>query len=234
MAIASASLQTFNSTANAASLTVSYTAPAGTDRVLVVRVMGQRGAETDFTLTATWNSTAMTEAVTVTNTSTSRWYRTSTFYLALGTAAGTTTADVVVTAGASLQGFVGSIETLTGAHQTAVLGATGTDTGTDVQSDVTLTGVTAGSYMVGYVGTHSGGTPTWTWTNVTEDSDQNNGNNNAEAAGSGAYYANAGTSNVTFTATRSAGVAYAAVAAEFLAAPSGVPVQAMYYARLRK
>lgn len=58
MAIASASLQTFNSNANASSLTVSYTAPAGTDRVLVVRVMGQRGAETDFTLTATWNGDA--------------------------------------------------------------------------------------------------------------------------------------------------------------------------------
>lgn len=220
MALTTNNRQSTHSTTNGTSYTLaSYAIPAGSNRVLVVRVGAQRGAETDFTLSATFNSVAMTEALSDTVTSTSRRQKVAVFYLI---APDQTTANIVVTSSVTLQGCWIVAETLLDCHQTTPTGGTDTDQGNPVTSF--SVSATAGSLILAAVCTTSGLTPTWSWSTATEDYDINAGaNDTAEVAGSCGSLAVVSTGANTFSATRSATAsAQAGVAVEFK--PATAPV----------
>jgi hypothetical protein len=196
----------------------SYTPSSGSDSVLVVRATGLRTTETTFTLSATFGGVAMTAAVTADSSSSSRWYRTSIFYLI---APGTSAGDIVVTANATIGGFLIDAVTLLGAAQSAVVGVTDTDAVASGTSDTNyvLTGCTSGSLLVAAVGSTSANAPSWTWTTATGDYVLAGANDTTEPAGSGGYYFTSG-GNETLTATRTTGgSAQVGCAAEFKAVP---------------
>lgn len=220
MAITTSAVTTYNNAAAGASHTVSYTVSAGSNQVLVVRAGARRGALNTTTQTATYNGVSMTSGVTqVKDDASTNTYRVNIFYLA-NPASGTH--DFVVTGNVSLL-YAGAIQVLDGVDLVNLPGVNNTDTGTDAQSDVALTSMTADSYSVGIHVSSSSGAPTWTWTNVSEDFDFNGASG---IAVSGAYYANASASSVTFTGTRSASAAYCAAALEFKADATGQPMVA--------
>ena len=215
MAVTRNNQQNTRTTANATSATLaSYTPTSGTDSVLVVRASALRTSETTFTLSCAFGATGMTQAVTAETSSTSRWYRTSIFYLVNP---GTSAADIVVTASTTMGGFIIDAVTLLGAAQSSVVGITDTDAVTNSTADTTYTlnSTTANSLIVAAVMSTSAGAPTWSWSTATEDYDLAGSSDTAELAGSGGYYATSG-GNVTLTATRSATVvAQVGCAAEF-------------------
>lgn len=236
MAITRNNQQNTRSTTNAASATLaSYTPTSGSNSVLVVRVAALRATETTFTLSCTFGGTGMTEAVTAETSSSSRWYRTSIFYLINPTGTG----DIVATASVSMAGFIIDAVTLLGAAQSSVVGSTDTDAVTNVTADTSyaLTGVSANSLLVAMVMSTCAGPPTWSWTTATEDYDLAGGADTSEPAGSGGYYEAASGGSITLTATRSATVAaQVGCAAEFkMAAASGttVPVFDHHYRMMR-
>lgn len=236
MAITRNNQQNTRSTANATSATLaSYTPTSGSNSVLVVRVAALRVTETTFTLSCTFGGTGMTEAVTAETSSSSRWYRTSIFYLINPTGTG----DIVATASVSIAGFIIDAVTLLGAAQSSVVGSTDTDAVTNVTADTSyaLTGVSANSLLVAMVMSTCAGPPTWSWTTATEDYDLAGGADTSEPAGSGGYYEAASGGSITLTATRSATVvAQVGCAAEFkMAAASGttVPVFDHHYRMMR-
>ena len=235
MAITTNNLQTTRSTTNANSYTLaSYAVASGSNRVLVVRVMAMRGAETNFTLSATFNSVSMTEAVTHTANTTSRWYRSSIFYLI---APDETTADVVVSVSATIISCAIAVETLHGAAQSSLIGQTDTDSTNSTAATVTLSllGCSTNSRIIAAVVSNSGGPPTWSWGTASEDYDLAHATAElTEMAGSGGSYETSG-GDVTVTATRSANAFQAAVAAEFKQAATGglvVPVFMHHYRQM--
>lgn len=237
MAITRNNQQNTRSTTNAASATLaSYTPTSGSNSVLVVRVAALRTTETTFTLSCTFGGVSMTEAVTAETSSTSRWFRTSIFYLVNP---GTSSGDIVATASATMAGFIIDAVTLLGAAQSSVVGSTDTDAVTNVTADTSyaLTGVSANSLLVAMVMSTCAGPPTWSWTTATEDYDLAGGADTSEPAGSGGYYEAASGGSITLTATRSATVvAQVGCAAEFkMAAASGttVPVFDHHYRMMR-
>ena len=227
--------QNTRTVANATSATrASYAPTSGSDRVLIVRASGLRTTEATFTLSCTFGGVGMTEAVTAETSSSSRWYRTSIFYLI---APSTSAGDIVVTSSQSLTGFIIDAVTLLGAAQTSLVGSTDTDavTNSTANTSYTLTGCTSNSLLVAMVMSTCAGPPTWSWSTATEDYDLAGSADTAELAGSGGYYETSG-GDVTLTATRSATVAaQVGCAAEFKAATAGtstVPVLAHHYAVL--
>lgn len=222
--------QTSRTTTNGTSYTLaSYTPTSGSDAVLVVRASGLRATETAFTLSATFGGVAMTAAVTSDTSTTSRWYLTSIFYLI---APGTSAGNIVVTANATIGGFLVDAMTLLGAAQSAVVGVTATDAVPSSTSGTSyiLNGCTAGSLLVAAVGSSAANAPSWNWTTATKDYDPTVTDDSSEVAGSGAYYLTSG-GNSTLTATRTTGGSgQAGCAAEFLAAGTGLSVKAFYYA----
>ena len=218
MAVARNNPQQTNSTTGSTTYTLaSYAVPSGTDRVLVVVAHLQRSSDTTYTASCTFNGGAMTEAVTQYQGGSSRGWRSYIWYLI---APAVTTANIVVTSSATLQGAIVSAVTLTDAHQSSVLGATDADVTSPINS-LGLAGTVSGSMIIAAVTSHSGASPTWTWTTATEDYDLNNGADSAEVAGSAAYYSVPSGGSVTITAERSATIAQAGVAAEFLPASVG-------------
>lgn len=235
MAITTNNLQTSRSSTNATSYTLaSYAVTSGSNRVLVVRALGMRGFEGDFTFSVTFNSVSMTEAVTTTKSATSRWWRASVFYLI---APDETTADVVVSSSSTLNGCAIAVETLHGAAQSSLIGQTDGDSTENTAATVTLTllGCSTNSRIIAAVTSNSGGPPSWSWGTATEDFDVSTaGGDLTEIAASGGYYATSG-GDVTVTATRSANGYQAAVAAEFKQAATGglvVPVFDYHYRQL--
>lgn len=210
-----------------------YAVPAGSSRVLTVRANGLRTNDADFTLSCTFGGTPVPVAVSGTQSTTGRWYRTSLFVLV---APAETTADIVVTASTSIRGLVIEVETLHGAAQTGTVGATATN-GATPTAELLLAACSSNSLILAAVGSDSGSLPTWTWTTAMEDYDLNEGTNDTtEIAGSGAGYETSG-GDVTITSARSGSSRpQVAVAAEIKAVPTGgtaIPVIFDYYARLR-
>lgn len=225
--------QTLNNIDNAASFTLAaYAVTSGSNRVLKVRASGMRTTAADFTMSCTFGGTSLSTAISHTSTGTSRWYRTTIFYLV---APAETTGDIVVTASESLRGMIIVAETLHGVVQSGTIGVTATNATTQTAT-LTLNGCANGSLIFAAVGSDSGNAPSWTWTTATEDYDFNAGaNDTQDVAGSGAYYETGG-GDVTITTTRSASSRpQAAVAAEFKAAVSGTATaaKAMHHKRLR-
>lgn len=223
--------QSTRSTANASSYTLpNYAVTAGSDRGLLVRVHAQRNTEADFTLACTFGGVSLTEAATTTTSGTSRWWRTSVFYL-IGPAA--TTADIVVNASAVLTGMVIEAETLLGAAQSGLIGATDTDAVNGAATSYTLAGCTSNSLILAAVSSNNASTPTWSWTTATENYELNGAADSAEVAGSGASYETSG-GDVTITATRSASGLQAGVAVELKAATGGGPVMPVFFEHYKK
>ena len=234
MSIARNNPQQLQSVTNASSYTLtSYAVPSVSDRVLVVMAHLQRPVETDFTASATFNGVSMTLAATLSGSSTSRWYRVYIWYLI---APAVTTANIVVTATAAMQGAVVGAVTLSGAKQSDVVGATANATGDPVS--LNLTSCLSGSIVIAAVASNSvdpTGAPSWTWTTATEDYDLNNGNDSAEVAGSAGYYIVPSGGNVTVSAERTGTpIAQIAVAVEFKRVPaSGVKPLMLYHNLIR-
>jgi hypothetical protein len=228
--------QTSRTTTNGTSYTLaSYTPTSGSDAVLVVRASGLRTVETTYTLSATFGGVAMTSAVSEENSTTSRWYRTSIFYLV---APGTSSGDIVVSASATISGFLIDAVTLLGAAQTGTLGVTDTDAQPSGTNDTsyTLNGCTSGSVLLAAVGSTAANAPSWSWTTATKDYDPSVADSSSEVAGSGAYYFTSG-GDVTIGATRLAGGSgQVGCVAEFKRVPptgASMAIKAIYYARLR-
>lgn len=215
--------QTSRYTTNASSYTLAgYTPTSGSGRLLEVRVSGQRNDEVNFTWGVTFGGTALTEAVTVVDTSAGYIFRVSIFYLV---SPSTSSANIVATAtgGGSLAGAIIDAVTLLGVDTSSPLGATATDSdNAATTSTLALTGCAADSLVLAAVASRSSGPPTWSWSTATEDYDLAHASDTAgEIAGSGAYYAVTSAGNVTLTATRSASAPrIVAAAAEFKAAPA--------------
>jgi hypothetical protein len=215
--------QTSRFTTNANSYTLAgYTPTSGTDRMLAVRVSGQRNDEVNFTWGVALGGTSLTEVVTSVDTSSGRIYRVSVFYLV---SPATSSADIVATAsgGGTLVGAIIDAVTLLGVDTSAALGATATDSDASATtSTLSLTGCAADSLILAAVASTSGGPPTWSWSTATEDYDLAHGSDtHNEIAGSGAYYVATSAGNVSISATRSASaLRVVAAAAEFKAAPA--------------
>ena len=221
--------QSYQSSANQSAYTLSsYAAPSGSNRLLVVIAHLQRGSLTDFTATATFNGVSLTQAATASGGTSSRWYRVYIWYLI---APAVTTANIVVTASASLQGAIIGAVTLTGAAQASVLGQTATATGDP--ATMSLVGCLSGSLVVAAVVTTSNAEPTWTWTTATEDYDLNHGNDSDEVAGSAGYYFVPSGGNVTVSADRTGTApAQLGAAAEFKRVPASGIKPLMHYHQL--
>ena len=236
MAITINNQQTSRTTTNGTSYTLAgYTPTSGSDAILVVRASGLRTTETTFTLSATFGGTAMSSAVTADTSTSSRWYRTSIFYLI---APGTGSGDIVVSASATIGGYIIDAVTLLGAAQSSPVGVTDTDavpSGTN-DTSYTLNGCTNGSLLLAAIGSSAANAPSWSWTTATKDYDPTVADSSSEVAGSGAYYFTAG-GDVTLTASRLAGGSgQVGCVAEFLPVPptgSSMALKAIYYARLR-
>lgn len=227
MAITVNNRVTSSSTTGATSYTIAYTPSNVSNRVLVVRLSLMRLAETDFTATAKFGTTgngssgtSMTEAVTASGNAASRWMRSYIFYLVNpGTSAGEVYIDLGSVSNTS--GYVITIETLGGVHQTTPLGdtnsASGTGTGA-VTADVA--NVVDGSLVLAVVTAQAAGTTqSYTWSgDVTEDYDTVSSNSTSEVMGSGAsYLVTGGDTTAGVSATRSASAnRHVLVAAEFL------------------
>lgn len=212
-------LQTLREESNASSYTLaSYAPTSGAGRVLVVRAAILRTTDASTTLTATFGGTSMTEAVSMTDTSGgARFYRVAIFYLV---SPSTAAADIVITAGTTVQGAIIVAVTLLGVDTSSPLGATDTDSvASATNSTLALTGCAADSLVLAIVESNNAAEPSWAWSTATEDFDLAAGlNNTAEIAGSGGYYAVPSAGNVTLTATRSlSAVRIVGAAAEFKA-----------------
>lgn len=215
MAITRDNQQSATTVTGATSYTLSYTVNSGSNRLLVVTAHFMRNSTTDYTTSATWDGNSMSKAAEATATSTNRRTRVVVFYTI---APDVKTADIVITASATMAGFGLGAVTLQGAKQSSPVGSTITDT-TNPAASLALTGLTAGSMVYALAGSDSGSTPTWSWSTATEAYDFNNGNDNAEVAGSGGYFTVPSSGNHTLTATRSSSGAHqAAAAAEFFEA----------------
>lgn len=216
MAITINNLQTLRSETNGTAFTLSnYAATAGTNRLLLVRVHAMRTAETDFTLSATFNGVSMTEAVTLSDISTGRRYRTTIFYLI---APAEVTANIVATASATIQSAIVTACTLLGAAQSSVVGATDTDSPGNVTAvTLSLVSTSANSFIFAAVTSTSASSPTWSWSGATEQYDLSGSNDTTEIAGSGAYFECDG-GNETIVATRGVNSTQIGVAAEIKAA----------------
>ena len=234
MPITSNNLQTTRSETAATSYSLSsYAVSPGSNRMLVVRVHAMRTSEADFTLSATFNSVSMSEAVTVTRSGSSRWWRTTIFYLI---APDETTADVVVSSSATLAGIIIAGETLHGAAQASPIGAIDTDSVSAADVALTLTGCASNSWIFAAASSNSGGPPSWSWSGATENYDlASAGSDTSEVAGSGAAVETSG-GDVSITATRSGSANHhIAVGAEIKAAATGglvVPIFSHYYRQL--
>lgn len=231
MSIVKNNPQQFQSNANQATYTLpDYAVTNGSDRLLVVFAHLQRGVEADFTAAATFNGVSLTQAVTASGSSSSRWYRVCIWYLI---APAVVTANVVVTSSAALQGALIGAVTLTGAAQSSVLGQTATGSGDP--ATMNLVSCLSGSLVVAAVVSNSNGAPTWTWTTAIEDYDLNYGNDSAEVAGSAASYLVPSGGNVTVSADRTGTApAQLGAAAEFKRVPaSGVKPVVLYHNLIR-
>ena len=211
--------QNTRSEANASSYTLaSYTPSSGAGQLLVVRAAILRTAATATTMNVTFGGVAMTEAVTVADTSSNRYYRQSIYYLATP---GTSAADIVVTPSVTVQGCIIDAVTLLGVNIAAPVGVTATDSDTSgTDTTLTLTGCAADSMIIAAVTSTSAAAPSWTWATATEDYDLAGANDTAEIAGSGGYYATPSAGNYTLTPTRSANAPrFLGAAAEFKSFP---------------
>lgn len=217
MTITINNLQSLRDQANTTSYTLSgYALPSGTDRLLLVRAHAMRTSETDFTMTMTFNGVSLTEAVTITGSGSSRWHRTSIFYLINPTV---TTANIVLTCGgATVGGAVIAACTLFGASQTSPIGATATATPGNVTAvTLNLTGTSSTSFIFAAVGSNAATAPTWSWSGATEDYDLGGTADTGEVGASGAYFVCDG-GDESIVATRSAAAIQVGVAVEVKAA----------------
>lgn len=229
MAITTGNPQSTKATTNANSFTLaSYNVAAGADRLLAVMVSLLRSNESGASVTGvTFGGVALTEAVNISGTSTSRSNYAGIWYLV---APNVSTADIVATANAAMAGAIVAALTLYGVNQTTPKGVTLTASNTtNVVNLFSETGVTAGGLAVTVATANSNNTPMWDLgdgpTSVTEMYDLNNGSDNNEIAGAGGYVANG-----LFLGNLRAGnyalcsvtpARHVGVMAEFLPAPSG-------------
>lgn len=208
--------QTMRSETNGTSYTLSsYALPSGTDRLLLVRVHALRTSETDFTMGLTFDGVSLTEAITLSEITTTRRHRTSFFYLIAPTV---TTANLVLTVSASISGVAMAACTLFGAAQSSPIGATDTDAPGNVTA-VTLNvlGTSSSSFIFASVASTAANAPSWSWSGATEDYDLSGSADTQEVAASGAHFECDG-GDETIVATRSASGQQFGVAVEILAA----------------
>lgn len=236
MAITTNNPQSYRTSTDSNSYTLSYAVASGTDRVLVVMMTAQYNNLGGFTASATYDGAAMSEVVTDIQTLTSpqRYWRSSIWYL-VNPPVGT--ANIVISLSVIMPMFIMGAITLHGVSQTAPLGSANSDMGNPAAAPA-FTGLPAGAMLIGAVTSDSGGPPTYAWTNGTEIYDLDGfGNFSNSPAGSAAYYLAAGGGNVTMTATRSAtGLGQVGVAAAFLepATGGGQPPRTMHQAMTRR
>lgn len=197
MAVSIAGNATAQSTTSGTVYTLaSYTPAAGNNRILVVRVHALRTADDTANVAVsgvTFGGVALTEAVTIRHTSTSRVYRTAIWYLInpAGSAG-----DIVVTLSNPAASAIIAADTLTDAAQTSPVNQAATGTSNSGGSvSASLPGAPAsGHLIVAAVTSHCQSDPTWTWTDssfphtTTEQYDIRTASNvSTRVSGSGAY-----------------------------------------------
>lgn len=192
MAVALANTQTYENTGTGSTQTqTGYTPAAGSNRILVVRIHGLRTSESGaFTVdTVTFGGVSMTQAVTVSTTSSSRTYRTAIWYLINPSGS---SGDVVATFSHASNSTIIATATLTGAAQTSPVISTDSDynDGTISYLTLQLTGtIPSGSIGIYAATTHCNNNPTFSWTGpFTEEYDiRTASNTSTEVAGSGGW-----------------------------------------------
>lgn len=192
MAVALANTQTYENTGTGSTQTqTGYTPAAGSNRILVVRIHGLRTSESGaFTVdTVTFGGVSMTQAVTVSTTSSSRTYRTAIWYLINPSGS---SGDVVATFSHASNSTIIATATLTGAAQTSPVISTDSDynDGTISYLTLQLTGtIPSGSIGIYAATTHCNNNPTFSWTSpFTEEYDiRTASNTSTEVAGSGGW-----------------------------------------------
>ena len=192
MAVAIANTQTYENTGTGSTQTqTGYTPAAGSNRILVVRIHGLRTSESGaFTVdTVTFGGVSMTQAVTVSTTSSSRTYRTAIWYLINPSGS---SGDVVATFSHASNSTIIATATLTGAAQTSPVISTDSDynDGTISYLTLQLTGtIPSGSIGIYAATTHCNNNPTFSWTGpFTEEYDiRTASNTSTEVAGSGGW-----------------------------------------------
>lgn len=192
MAITTGNPQSTRSTTNANTYTLaSYNVASGSNRVLAVLVSLMRTNENAINPTGvTFGGVALTAAGTAaTGISTSRSYYARIWYLVNPSVS---TADIVVSAGATMAGAIVSAVTLYGVDQSTPVGVTVADSvTTDTLWLYSETGVTSGSLGILMAVANAASNPTWDLGDPvqTELYDLNNGSNdNAEIAGAAGYH----------------------------------------------